>query len=373
MGLPQNQTIMPNSTPEGSATNLPFPPTVAQLYGRALWDPKPTKTIKSQKQLAYALGYPFGWRVERVVEKDKVDGTKSIIRDRIHATVGSSQKKMTKCTWFHHDAAQKAAQELEANGGNLDGSHLLPPIPLYAKGDIVQVWYEGSWWDCTIIKRKKQGDEFLYTVKYHEEDATSDDVEESELRPGLDPSQLAVEQGFTSEWTATKKGKRYVFTAPTGEKFKTKKAAMKFFKQKPEKEEEDEEEANDLEDPPWRTEGHEWIGRQLVWGTLHRISGTRKVHVDQIGTIEGYIEDTDVDKEGNPGFISEKTGKPAKLFHVVFPDEPHHMYASFLLETTDLEEHEIADNLLEESLSKKRKQQAAAEKSPPQKKKRGRR
>ena len=362
---------MSASSSSSETTLLPFPPTPAQLYARALWDPKPTTSIKTQKLLAYALGYPMDWRVERFVEKDKSDPTKHVIRDRIHAVV-VKKKNEIQCTWFHHDAAQRAALQLEAEDGDgtLEGSHLLPPIPKYDKGDIIQVRYDDKWWDATIIKRKQSGDEFLYSVKYHEEDATSDDVEEDEIRPGQDPGELAAELGFTTEWKATKKGSRYVCTAPNREKFKTKKAALKHFKEQTEKKVKEEEE-NDVDDPPWRTEGHEWLGRQVISGTLHRISGTRKVHIDQIGTIDGYIDEKDVDKEGNPGFVSEKTGKPAKLFHVSFPDEPHHQYASFLLESKDLEEHEIADNLLEESLTKKRKQQQAAESS--QKKKRARR
>jgi hypothetical protein len=345
------------------SAKLPFPPSVAQLYAKALWDPKPTSTTKSQKQLAYALGYPLDWRVERFVEKGE-DGA-SIIRDRIHAMTG--KKKTMQCTWFHHDAAQKAAQELEETG-NLEGSHLLPPTPLYTKGDIIQVQYEGKWWDATITKRKKQGDEFVYSVQYHEEDATQDEVDEVDIRPGQDPGQLAADLGFTNEWKATRKGARYVLTAPSGERFTTKKAAMIFFKQEKDKAEEED---NDIEDPPWRTEGHEWIGRQLIWGTLHRISGTRKVKIDQVGTIEGYIDENDVDQEGSPGFVSEVTGKPAKLFHITFPDEPHHPYTSFLLNSTDLEEHEIAENLLEESFSTKCKQQT--ESASATKNKRGRR
>eukprot|EP00934_Nitzschia_sp_Nitz4_P008952 Nitzschia sp. Nitz4//scaffold192_size41448//24317//28613//NITZ4_007486-RA/size41448-snap-gene-0.53-mRNA-1//-1//CDS//3329540239//8942//frame0 len=53
------------------------------------------------------------------------------------------------------------------------------------------------------------------------------------------------------------------------------------------------------------------------------------------------------------------TGEPANLFHVVFPDEPHHRYASHLLNSQDLEENEVSQNLLEETPAAKRKREAA--------------
>jgi hypothetical protein len=34
----------------------------------------------------------------------------------------------------------------------------------------------------------------------------------------------------------------------------------------------------------------------------------------------GWISETDVDSEGNPGFVSSTTDKPAKLFHAVFDE-----------------------------------------------------
>jgi hypothetical protein len=112
-------------------------------------------------------------------------------------------------------------------------------------------------------------------------------------------------------------------------------------------------------DPPWRKVGHEWIGRQVSWSSDHKISGRRSVTVEQVGTITGFIKATDVDKEGNPGFVSELTGQPTDLFHVVFKDQPHHQYASFLLNSQDLEESEVIENLLEETPAQKRKREAA--------------
>jgi hypothetical protein len=333
------------------ASKLPFPPSSAHLYARAFWDPKPTTNAKSERQLAYALGYPDDWRVERKVENK--DGA-PIIRDRIHALLG--KKKKSQYTWFHHEAAQVAAAKLESEG-TVDESHLLPPMPLYAKGDVVQVQWEGKWFEATILKRKKQADSFLYSVYYPEDEATQDEIEEHEIRPGEDPSTLAVQLGFPSDWKASRKGARYILTAPTGDRFTSKNAAMKFIKKKEEVKEEAKDE--DVGDPPWRTQGHAWIGREVGWVSTHKVSGTRKVTVEQVGAIEGYIKSTDVDKEGNPGFISESTGQPADLFHVVFPDQPHHTYSTFLLSSQDLEEHEVLESLLEETPAAKRKREAA--------------
>ena len=333
------------------STRLVFPPTVAQLYARAFWDPKPTASVKSQRQLAYALGYPDDWRVERKVDF-KDDGV-PIIQDRIHAFLGKKQK--SQYTWLHHEAAQAAAAELEATD-NIEGSHLLPPVPKYSKGDVVQVEWEGKYYEATILKRKKQGDSFLYSVYYPQDESTQDDLEEREIHPGRDPNALAVELGFPSDWKVSITGSRYIFTASTGDRFTSKSAAIKFLKKLEEKTAQDEE---DMGDPPWRKIGHEWIGRQVCWSSDHRISGRRSVTVEQVGTITGFIKATDVDKDGNPGFISELTGQPTDLFHVVFQDQPHHQYASFLLNSQDLEESEVIENLLDETPAQKRKREAA--------------
>jgi len=333
-----------------ATVKLPFPPTVAQLYASAFWNPEPTPTVKSQRQLAYALGYPDDWQVERRV---KYKDGKPVIEDRIHAFLG--KKKKSQYTWLHHEAAQLAAAKLEAEG-KLDESHLLPAVPLYAKGDVVQVQWEGKWYEATIMKRKKQADSFLYSVYYPEDEATQDEIEEHEIRPGQDPSALAVELGFPEDWKASRNGARYVLTAPTGDRFTSKNAALKFLKKQQEK---IAQEIEDAGDPPWRKVGHEWIGRRVAWTSDHKVSARRTVSIEQIGTIDGYIKSTDVDKDGNPGFVSEVSGKPADLFHVVFPDQPHHQYASFLLNAQDLEEHEVSENLLEETAAEKRKREQA--------------
>ncbi|KAG7355740.1 hypothetical protein IV203_000426 [Nitzschia inconspicua] len=337
-------------------TVYPFPPTAAQLYCRAMFDPKPTTTETSQKQLAYALGYPMDWRVERTIAYDETSG-KPIIRDRIHALGGKKNK--TKFVWFNHEAAQKAAALFAEEGtltpttlpsninNNNTGSHLLPPAPLYAKGDVVQVSYEGKWWEAQITKRKKKDDEFFYSVFYLGEDSTQDDIAEEDLRPSEDPGELAVSLGFTNDWKASRKGARYIITSPTGEQFTSKKAAMKVFNELLGK---GTSKDDDVGDPPWRTEGHALIGKRIIWSFEHRASATRRIQIDQMGTVVGYIDAKDKDKNGNPGFLSESTGEPANLFHVIFEDQPSHPYAGVLLETQDFEEYEIKDKVIPEDV-----------------------
>lgn len=60
-------------------------------------------------------------------------------------------------------------------------------------------------------------------------------------------------------------------------------------------------------DPPWRTAGHEYVSRSIKWNR-------------KIGTVVGWISETDVDSDGNPGFVCSKTGDPARLFHAIFDD-----------------------------------------------------
>ena len=69
---------------------------------------------------------------------------------------------------------------------------------------------------------------------------------------------------------------------------------------------------------------------------------------------------TDVDKAGNPGYRSEKTGEPAPLFHVVYDDDPNHPYPSHLMESQDLEEYEIAEMLVDDGTNADKKELPAS-------------
>jgi hypothetical protein len=284
-------------------TVLPFPPTTTQLYSRAMFDAHPTTTETSQKQLAYALGYPMDWRVERTIAKDESTDT-PIICDRIHALGGKRNKN--KLMWLNHEAAQKAAAILAQEGtltpptsnhnnsNNDTGSHLLPPIPKYTKGDVVQVNYEGKWWEAQITKRKKKDDDFFYGVFYVGENSTQDDVSEENIRPIEDPVELALSLGFSVDWKASRNGARYILTSPTGQQFTSKKAAMTVFNELQGKSTAGGD--HDVGDPPWRTEGHDLLGKQILWSFEHKASATRGIHIDQLGTVVGYIDARDKDK-----------------------------------------------------------------------------
>lgn len=82
------------------------------------------------------------------------------------------------------------------------------------------------------------------------------------------------------------------------------------------------------DDPPWRITGHEFIGKKIV------------VDSDIDGLIVGWIAETDMDKHGQPGYVSETDGKPAALFHVQFDNNG-------TVETQDFEEYEILNFLLQ--------------------------
>lgn len=82
---------------------------------------------------------------------------------------------------------------------------------------------------------------------------------------------------------------------------------------------------------------------------------------------------TDVDKEGNPGFVSETSGEPADLFHVVFPEDKNHPYSAHLLTSQDIEEFEVLESLLEEETDGEDSKRKRTETPASRKKKRGRR
>jgi hypothetical protein len=276
-----------------------------------------------EKQLAYALGYPMDWRVERTVtystgEHNYHKKGVPVIRDRIHAVGGKKNK--TKFMWLNHEAAQKAALLYQQEGTltpaavtddnnnknttstSTTGSHLLPPTPLYKKGDVVQVLYENKWFEATVTKRKKKDDEFYYGVYYGLDGTQQDDIPEDEVRPGEDPSELAVSLGFPSDWMASRKGSRYVITSPDGQIFSSKKAAMDKLHQlrgvtkKKENKTSTTKDVNPEDDPPWRETGHELIGRQIMYTTMYKASATRCINIEQVGTIAGYIHANDKDK-----------------------------------------------------------------------------
>jgi hypothetical protein len=313
---------------------------VLNVMGRALWDPNPTRTDLQSRQLAAALGYPSPWRVVRSID----DGH---LVDRIY-----SGKPGSGCdTWFNHAGAMEAATLwddptiCDQTPFAFKGGHLLPMLPLFDKGDKVQVLYEGEWWDAKIWRRKEYPGLFKYQVFYPSDSSKQSGVEEHLIRhrPAVvDPEHIASTLGFGEKWKAYSIGSnRWKIISPDGEIFKSKKAALDAITAATKA-------AADEGDPPWRTDDNEYLGMRVRLVTQHKASA-RTVDLEQIGMVTGWISETDKDKDGRPGFVSEKTGMPAKLYHVTFNVDPHHTYFCHLLTDQDLEEWELLENLISDS------------------------
>ena len=178
--------------------------------------------------------------------------------------------------------------------------------------------------------------------------AAADDADPEEL-------ELASEIGLPEGWTArAKANSNYTIYSPgRTHRFTSKKAAFEHAgidappakkkakksggKKKAGKKQKEEivEEVVEIEegDPPWRTDGHDFLQKKV------------KVSIDDgsevVGTVLGWIADTDVDKEGEPGFVSESTGKPACLFHVKFG-------SNSVIDSQDYEEYELEGKFIDE-------------------------
>lgn len=214
----------------------------------------------------------------------------------------------------------------------------------------------------TKLKFKVGGD-----AKKKKETPKKTKIVTSKKKPKLEPEadlssfELAKEIGLPEGWTAkVGSNKQYTIKSPDGKKrFTSKRAALAFVEgvDKPAEEIIDQKSENkatneviiqkltEEEDPPWRKTDHKHLGKRIKYKiVLH--DGQELL---QLGTVIGWIDESDKDKEGNPGFISEKTGNPAALFHVrfdevkIFPQYHHH-----LLQSQDLEEYELLECLIDE-------------------------
>lgn len=314
---------------------------ILNVMGRALWDPNPTTTELQSLQLAEALGYPSGWRVVRTQEAD------GRFVDRIHSSSDPGGD-----TWFNHAGAMEAAAVwddpavCDQTPFAFKGGHLLPLKARFEIGDKVQVLYENEWWDAKILRRKEYPGIFKYQVFYPSDSSRQSGIEEYLIRPReeeVDPEQVAATLGFGEQWKAYSMGSnRWKIVSPDGETFKSKKAALDYLAAAAKA-------AADEGDPPWRTVDHEYLGRRVRWTFQHKATARRTIDLEQIGTVTGWISETDKDKEGQPGFVSDKTGLPAKLFHITFDEDTQHPYHSHLLTEQDLEEWELIENLIPES------------------------
>lgn len=171
--------------------------------------------------------------------------------------------------------------------------------------------------------------------------------------------QLASKMGLPEGWAANiRPGSRFTFLNPDGTlKFTSKRAVFQYLGLPPPKHGHnpllDDDDGNDEknvvsnkgqnnkevdfvqdpnDDPPWRTEGNDYLGRRIEYTFLDGVKGR--------GTITGWISDTDVDREGNPGFLSEKTNEPACLFHVT-------MDSDCAVGSQDFEEYELQNILMD--------------------------
>jgi hypothetical protein len=374
------------------------------VISRALFDPNPTTDEKSERYLAMALGYPGSWHVVRRIEEEKASSSLSssspaksssapkpeeegapphssssptkhddkgqgrfIIVDRIYAGSPAEGVDM----WFNHIAAQTAAEEWvegESSAYGKKGGQLLPRKPKFQKGDQVRVNYQGEWCAARIDRRTEKKEGFRYNVHYLKDNSTQKMVNEEEIELLENPYQTADGMGLEG-WQAKLQGKKWKFISPDGKNFSSKTAAMKHKKKldkggKAAKKEEPAPQESQLSegDPPWRTTGHEYVGRRVFTTFEHKKSATRTVTIEQVGTVKGWISETDVDKNGEPGFVSERSGKPTNLFEVVFDEERSHPYFSLLLERQDMEQYEVEAGLIpleetgaEEPANKKQK------------------
>lgn len=354
--------------------------------GHALWSPNPTGTsdIKA-RQLAWALGYPSSWRVVRTVEEipciaagDTSSSSSNsscesnlCIVDRIYAG-----KPGTGCDmWFNHSAAMLALPNWDATKKNpfqFQGGHLLPKKPLFQKGDKVQVLFkeDNQWYPAKIVlvkKHQKDGTatEFRYQVFYPLDKSKQNGIPEEFIRPDTtttpitpkdedDPShhQMAVDMGLGPDWKAIPLPNRrggWKIVDPQGQVYSRKKAALDAYRGPMSISAKGKKIKNgvvvvvdDAGDPPWRLDGHEYLGRTVSWSRSLAVTARRTITVEQIGRVAAWISDTDVDRAGRPGFVSDVTGQPAKLFRVVFDSEPHfHPYPQHLVLSQDLEESEL--------------------------------
>jgi len=344
--------------------------TVLDVFARALWEPTPTigSDLKA-RQLAAALGYPPSFRVVRTIETTNNESRKNqkVIVDRIY-----SDKPDTGCDmWYNHEAALKAAEAwpvdrvvtVDADGDlvqeevddeeeipsphHFDGGHMLPRQPLFSKGDKVQALYDGDWWDATILKRKQNAADKTYTyqVQYKADGSRQSNVVEELIRrrvETVDPKKVAVDLGLGEGWEAVVTGNnRYKILAPDGQRFASLKRALAHHEAL----------IAAAGDPPWRTSGSDYIGRRVVYTIQHKPSSRRTIDVTQVGTVVGYIRETDIDRKGDPGFVSERTGKPARLYHVEFDTDQHHhqAYGNLMIKSQDFEEFELLEILDDES------------------------
>jgi len=199
-------------------------------------------------------------------------------------------------------------------------------------------------------KRKSTGNaDTPKTAKKKKTSTTKGSSKKADYIPDPAGLHLAAEMGLPEGWTASARSKsRFVFLCPEGkERFASKKAVFAHLGEEPPSSSSKSEakkkvkESTDVvvpaaiegDDPPWRTDGHEYLQKRVKYEV------TRGEFAS--GTVTGWISAEDTDTEGNPGFVSEKDGEPAALFHVTFD-------SSSAIASQDLEEFELVDSFVDE-------------------------
>ena len=182
-------------------------------------------------------------------------------------------------------------------------------------------------------------------TKISETKAKKKKVEREEYIPDADGLHLAAEMGLPEGWTAEAKSKsRFVFLSPDGSnRFTNEKAVFAYVDElvPPSANNEFSVEVPvvpmvESDDPPWRTDGHDFLLRRVKY------EATEGEFI--FGTVTGWIAADDKDSEGNPGFLSEKDDKPAALFHITFD-------ADAAIASQDLEEFELSGIFVDEENS----------------------
>ena len=225
------------------------------------------------------------------------------------------------------------ASEYCATSHRARGGQLRPREAKFDEGDVVEVLYDEDpdegpeWYEATVTRRTMYSDDIQYSVHYHLDDTTQTGVREHKLRPSAKAAKkkaAAERKRASAKAKSTKSSKSKSKSKSKGGKSdpKKKKADAKKKKKAPKKaveEEPEEADGDPSDDPPWRTDGHGHIGRRVRWAPPAGLGGgTAGAEVE--GTVTGWISEADKDSEGNPGFVSERTGRPASLFHAEFDE-----------------------------------------------------
>jgi len=156
---------------------------------------------------------------------------------------------------------------------------------------------------------------------------------------------LAQSWGLPGGWKAYKAANQhYRITSPKGKRYRSKLQVLNMFglesNTKNAKNDYVRSAMEEEGDPPWRREEHEYFERIVRYNTGDEV---------QEGKVTGWLDSRDLDSEGNPAFVSERTGKPATLFHVNF--------AKGDVLFVDLEEYELMECLLKDCTDTKREEE----------------